>query len=154
MFKIDHTQATTDRYLPPEGEYEVSVETAKTSVTGKGTEYIDITLRIRDDIKQEGAGRRFQYPIYKLREPTPVDPDGYPNNKVQRLSKGCGIGNGTTFESIEGWMAALVGKNLRVTVRHETYNDRVQPRVAYINESKIPGGTAFLQVDDDEEMPF
>jgi hypothetical protein len=154
MFKVDHQQAGQERYLPPEGDYEVAIGAVKRAVTGKGTEYIDITLRIRDDVKQEGAGKRFDYPLYRLREPTPVDPDGYPNSKVQRLSLACGISNGTSFDSIDEWMKALEDKNLRVTVRHEIYNDRPVARVAYLYASKVPGGNGFVQVDDNEDLPF
>lgn len=155
---IDHTKAQQGRYMPPEGQYECLIKEAKYDQTQKGTEYLRITLDIRDDVSQEGMGETIDWAVWKKREPARVDPAGFPLGTIQHISRVVGFDNGQSFGTIDEWMKALVKKPIRVEIRHEEYNGTARARVGYVFETEHPdislSTQGFTPVATDEELPF
>lgn len=154
-FVINHEEAQQGRYLAPEGDYEVVVAEAKFDRTFGGKDYIKLTLRIREDLEQEGLGETIEFPIWKRRDPTTKDPDGYPNGTLQMLSRCAGLDNGLKLNGLDDLLDAWTNKPLKVTVKHDTYNDVTRAKVSYVYPSDHPEVKAgFVKVDDDEPLPF
>lgn len=154
---VNHDEAQQGRYVAPEGFYECVISEARYDKTKGGTEYLRITLTIRDDVEQEGMGERIDWPIWRKKAPTPRDPDGFPVGTIQQLSRVMQFAQGKEFASIDEWMAALAHKPLRVEIKHEEYNGRTNARVAYIFDTEHPNvsikNQGFVEVED-EELPF
>lgn len=154
---VDHSKAQQGRYMPPEGNYECVIKDAKYDTTMGGKQYLHITLTIRDDIKQEGAGESIDWPVYKKREPGRNDPSGFPAGTLQHISRVSGMNNGANYETIEDWMKALIRKPIRVDIKHEEYNGSTKARVSYVYETEHPsvslGAQGYIEVND-EDVPF
>ena len=158
FLKIDHEKAQQGRYMPPEGQYECLITMAKYNMTRNGTEYLHISLLIRDDVEQEGMGEVIDWSVWRKRKPGRQDPDGFAAGTIQHISKVVGFENGMEFSTIDDWMRALKGRTVRVEIKHEEYNDRVSAKVAYSYSSDHPNlGPAipqgFVEVDD-ADVPF
>jgi len=156
FMKVNHDQAQQGRYMPPEGRYECLIKAARYDMTRGGTEYLHITLAIRNDVEQEGMGETIDWPVWRKKAPTPRDPDGFALGTIQHLSKVVGFENGREFPTIDDWMRALVDRPVCVDIKHEEWNDRVRARVAYSYETEHPevkSGSDFAPVDD-EDLPF
>lgn len=158
FLKIDHEKAQQGRYMPPEGQYECLITMAKYNMTRNGTEYLHISLLIRDDVEQEGMGEVIDWSVWRKRKPGRQDPDGFAAGTIQHISKVVGFENGMEFSTIDDWMRALKGRTVRVEIKHEEYNDRVSAKVAYSYPSEHPNlGPAipqgFVEVDDADD-PF
>ena len=155
---VDHSKAQQGRYMPPEGEYECLIQEAKYDTTRGGTEYLRITLRIREDVEQEGQGETIDWPVWKKKQPTSKDPEGFPAGTIQHISRVVNFENGTSFDSIDDWMRALAKKPIKVEIRHEEYQGNTNARVRYVHETEYSNvslsAQGFVAVDPDEEMPF
>ena len=156
MITIDHSKAT-ERYVPDEGVYEVLIDEANLDTTKSGTEYIRLQLYIRDDVEQPEAGETFDFPIWKLRNPKPTDPEGYPAWRVQAISKAVQLPNGAVYNNLTEWLRAITNKALKVQVKHEMYNDNIQARVVQLYKTEAPEPPlerrGFIPVDD-ATLPF
>jgi len=154
---VDHSKAGQGRWVTPEGFYECLIDSAKYARTGKGTDYLSISLSVRRDVEQAGAGEAIDWPVWKKKEPTRNDPEGFPAGTIQNLSRVAGIPNGQAFETIDEWMRAIAKKPIRVEIRHEEYNGETRSRVAYIYVSQAPApplqSQGFVEVEDDD-LPF
>lgn len=154
---VDHSKARQGRWVAPEGFYECIIGAAKISRTNKGTEYLQISLGVRADVEQEGAGEVIDWPVWKKREPTRNDPGGFPAGTIHHLSRVAGIPNNQNFETIDEWMRAITRKPIRVEIRHEEYNGETRAKVAYIYDSQAPAPSlqsqGFVEVKD-EDLPF
>lgn len=74
-FIIDYDKAQEEKgLLLPQGDYEALIDQAKIDTTMGGKEYIRFSLRVREDVNQEGAGQRLEYRLWKRREPQEADP--------------------------------------------------------------------------------
>ncbi len=149
--------------MPPEGDYEVTIESAAQNETRNGAQFLDLKLLIRPDVNQDGQGETIQYQVWRKKKPRTNDPDGFPIGTIQNVSKCVGFENGVSFASLDEWLDALVDKAIKVTVRHEEYNGTTSARVGYVNPSEspyVPGtpgsldaSSGFVQVDPDA-LPF
>ena len=54
------------------------------------------------------------------------------------LSKAANLPDGKEYESLSEYCADLIDKCVRVTLKHEEYNGKMQERISYINETKFP----------------
>lgn len=157
FMQVDHNKAQQGSYMPPEGIYEVIISSMQYNVTQSGTEYLQVKLDIRTDVMQEGMGESINWPIWRKKEPTPMDPDGFPSGVIQSLSRCAGLENGKSYPTMDAWINDLLRKPLRVEIKHNEWNGRVRPRVSYIYETEYPDVRAeaagFVPVDD-AEMPF
>jgi hypothetical protein len=153
-FTTDYNKAQQGAYVAPEGDYETTIEQADFDKTSTGKAYIKLMLRIRNDIVQEGQGELIKHALYKRKEPTPNDPEGYGLGQVNQLSKVTDIGNGKSFSSLDEWLHALVGKPLRVTIKHEDFNGSTSAKVSYVYASNFPTVTQGFIAVNDGEVPF
>lgn len=164
-FGINHEQATQGGLIP-EGEYEVIIHAAHEDATGGGTIYFSIPLIVRNDVEQPYKNAFIWHALWKRKEPTAADMacGGYGNGQIQMISKAAGLENGRKFEDLRDWGNALRGRLLRVTVKHEEYQGKVNARVAYVNSTKRPNCNhqfkdkknpeIFREVESDDDLPF
>ena len=110
LIQSANTTLYRDVHLAPEGDYEVVVAEAKFDRTFGGKDYIKLTLRIREDLEQEGLGETIEFPIWKRRDPTTKDPDGYPNGTLQMLSRCTGLDNGLQLNGLDDLLDAWTNK--------------------------------------------
>lgn len=141
-FGIDYSQASSGEL--PEGEYEAIIKYAGEDVTPVSkTSYINVTLIIRNDVKQPQQNRSIRHSIWHKKEPSPADLTcgGYSAKQIQSLSKTVGLPNGKKYDSLEDWCEDLDGKLVRITVEQEEYpanSGRKHARVRWLNETKHP----------------
>lgn len=155
---VDHSKAQQGRYLAPEGIYECMISAVRFNVTKRGTEYLQIILSIREDVEQEGAGEHIDWPVWRKKEPTRNDPDGFPLGTIQHISRVVNLPNGVSFETFDDWTKAITGKPIRVEIKHEEFNGSTQAKVSYVHETEHPGidpkCLGFVPVAPDEDLPF
>ena len=155
---VDHSKAQQGRFLAPEGTYECIISAARINKTQKGTEYLQINLSIREDVEQPCAGENIEWPVWKKKEPTRNDPNGFPQGTIQHISRVVKLENGLSFDTFDDWTRAIQGKPIRVEIRHEEYNGSTRARVSYVYATEHPEVSlrdqGFVPVDADEELPF
>lgn len=158
FLKINHSQAQQGRFVAPEGRYECIIRSARYDSTMGGTEYLRITLDIRNDVPQECQGEAIEWSVWRKKQPGPRDPDGFAIGTIQHLSKVVGFDNGQEFASIDDWMRALSGRLICVDIKHEEFNGRINARVSYSYETEHPnvqpGADMPAVNDDDSDFPF
>ncbi|MDE5768623.1 MAG: DUF669 domain-containing protein [Oscillospiraceae bacterium] len=120
--------------LIPAGDYEVYVEKAEERPTRTGRMQLSIQLRIRDDVEQDCQKRMMFLNIFQKTPEKLTDADrqveNYNYNHLYHLLDVTGILNsGKNFDSMSDICRLLPGRELRVTVHHETWNGRLQERI-------------------------
>jgi len=105
------TKTTTKPDILPEGSYEVYVAEYSMDSEEKGS----LTLIVRDDLGQAYARRRMW-----------VNLNTNPNIawKLSTVARAAGVPAGTDFDTFEGYMKAVTGKSMKVTVAHREYNGK------------------------------
>lgn len=126
--------------LIPEGYYEVIIKNIEEHTTRKGAKGLNITLVVRNDVRQECKNRLIFHTLWKRKEPTQVDlqVQGYGFSQIMALAKAVGLENGKEYENVYELCGDLVNRVIRVKVVHEDYNGRTNERVHYINASQFP----------------
>lgn len=154
--KVDFNQAQQGRFVAPEGQYECIIKAARHDMTKGGTEYLHITLVIREDVEQVGQGEVIDWSVWKKKIPTQRDPEGFPIGVIQHISKVVKFDNGQEFATFDDWMKALAGKPVCVEIKHDEFNGRTSAKVAYSHETAYPevAAAGFVAVTDDEDLPF
>ena len=152
MFAVDYSKAQEFASIT-DGTYETFVDKAEQDATSRGTDFMNIHLRIRSDFEQEFKNNVIFHRIYTKKA------DGkYPEGVVMNLAKQAGIPDGTPFNSVDDYLKALIGKPLKVTVKNEksesdgkTYENL---RVKRIEKSEL--GAMHNPADDfdDSDLPF
>lgn len=157
-FSIDYSQ--TGQELLPEGEYECVIDRVMEASTKNGTDYIDVKLDIREDVKNPGGGILYES-IWKAKNPTKNDRGcgGYQAWKIQQLSKAAGLQNGKSYQNLGEWGEDLLGRAVRAIVYHDTYRGKKIARISEFSPSKAPApaptpAQEWGEVNDDEEAPF
>ena len=120
--------------LIPCGEYEVFIEQAEERPTKSGRPQLSVRLKIRDDVKQPCQGRILFLNIFQKTPEKLTDADrqvgNYNYSHLYRLLDVTGIlHSGKEFESMSDICRLLAGKELRVTVHHETYNGKTSEKI-------------------------
>jgi hypothetical protein len=155
---VDHSNAQQGRFLPPEGVYECMIASAVLNTTNGGTEYLKIKLTIRGDVPQAFPGETIEWPVWRKKEPTQLDPDGFPLGTIQHISRVVKLENGQIFDTFDDWTKAITGKPIRVEIKHDEYQGNVRAKVAYVFETEAPNvslsALGFVAVATDEELPF
>lgn len=157
-FSIDYLQ--TGWEVLPEGEYECVIGRVMEASTKNGTDYIDVKLDIREDVKNPGEGILYES-IWKAKNPTKNDSGcgGYQAWKIQQLSKAAGLPNGKSYQNLGEWAEDLLGRAVLAIVYHDTYRGKKRARVGEFRPSKAPAPApkpeaGWGEVNDDEEAPF
>lgn len=136
-FGVDYNKAPQGGLIP-KGEYEVVIKSADEDISNSGTVFLNIPLIVRNDVEQPYKDAYIWHKLWKKKDPSPEDLacDGYSYKQIQSLSKAAELPNGQNYASIVDWCEALKGLPIRVTVDHETYNDKISARVKFQNETK------------------
>jgi hypothetical protein len=166
MFNLDHNYSD----LMPEGQYEALIKNGEFRTTRAGTENIDITLIIRNDIEQPCQGRHMHYNIWKKKDPNKLDKacENYNFMSINTLSKAIELPDKKQYKSLQEWLNDLSQKPLLILVRHEEYNGQTNARVRQVGLSEhkevkhvyykedIPEKTDdFVYLDaNDDDLPF
>ena len=115
-FKTNHKEATQgDFSIKPEGDYEVIIKGIEEKTTRNNKTGLNMKLLIRND-----------------------QVEGYSYGQIMNLSKAANLPDGKEYESLSEYCADLIDKCVRVTLKHEEYNGKMQERISYINETKFP----------------
>jgi len=168
MISVNYDEAQGTGGLVPVGEYEVVIKRGSQMATPGGTEYLNIPMVIRNDVEQPRQNAYLWHTVWHLKSPSASDPNGFSGKSIQIISKAANIPNGKSFSTLEEWLESLVGRVVRVTVEHDTYNGNTNARIKYTNESTKPEclhkfkekpdttHEAYTEVtsEDDSDLPF
>ena len=141
-FSNDHKHAAQSEYsLKPEGDYEVIIKKIEEKKFSTGTPGINLKLLIRNDVPNQKFGNGFLFhTFWKRKQPTELDKqvNGYSYGQLMDLSKSANLPDGKSYETLEEFFADLIDKCIRVTVKHDDYNDTWSEVITWITETKYP----------------
>lgn len=136
LFTVNHNEAGSGYEPLAEGKYECLISEASVTTFNSGAEGIKVTLTVRSDVGQAGAGR-------KIFDNLVLTPKAM--FKFQQYSKAIELPNGAKIAKLETFVNEIFGKAVLVTVKNETseYNGnvRVQNKVANVDVSAHKIGT-------------
>jgi hypothetical protein len=140
-FSTDYTEVQ-EFDLIPAGEYETIIKKIEERTTKNGATSINMTLVIRNDVKQGCQNRCIFHTLWKRHEPTQADMQvqGYSYKQIMRLAKAVNLPSGKNYDSVKQLCEDMIHRPLRITVEHELneYSGKTRENVKYINESKYP----------------
>lgn len=155
MFTTDYSQVNDGNVLLPEGEYEVIFRSVDEGVSKKGYPNINVAMVVRNDIEQQYKNKYVWDTLMQKKDKTQADLSvgGYSYKRIQQLSKGAGLPNGKSYANIAEWCEEFTNRCARVTVYHETYEEKTRAKVKWYNETKYPNCKhIWKSADDDEEF--
>lgn len=125
--------------LPP-GKYETVIKSAAESETKNGTPFIDVRLVVRNDVEQAYKNRCIFHKIWKKKEPSPQDAQvgGYSFKQLMNLANSAKIPAGKNYGSVAELCADITGKCVKAELEHDTYNDRTNERVKFLEPTAHP----------------
>lgn len=160
FMKTDYTVELLDN----ETEYEFLIEHAEKSQSpNTGTDYIEVQLRVREDVEQKHQGFRLNDRNYRNKE------GKYNMRKLNGLAKAAGIPENTEFEDEDEFCEEITGQPVRAFVMKvdDDYVGREVNRIGFYkppeHEYKKPGGSEKTEkkeddTDDidiaDDDLPF
>lgn len=125
----DLSNVKSDYTLLDKGDYEVIVDLIEIKTASTGTEYINITYKVRDDVEQEFKGRLIFETIFKEK-----GTEFFNRVRLTKLIKATHPENAPLqFESIDEILESIVGKKLVVNVnsKYDEYMDADKNYVAF-----------------------
>ena len=139
-FKSNWSEAAQPNSIKPEGDYECIITKVEERVNQNGKENLNISMVIRHDVEQAYKNGYIFNTIRKRKEPTEADLQvkGYGYGQIMALGKAAGLPDGKEYDSLEQFCGELVNKLMRVTIKHEEYNGKMQERVSWLNPTKYP----------------
>jgi hypothetical protein len=156
FFKFDEENASAGFELVAEGKYEAVVYNVEPGKTQSGKPKITVDFEIRSDVPQNHQGAKIQFNTFTFEHEVAV-------KIVNSLLKACGFANNHVFNSPEDMAKQLIGKNLKITVRHEEYEKDVDG----VKEKRKAAKAKYYDVSDvtpvmqsggftinDEDIPF
>lgn len=138
-FSTDFSQANTYDLIP-KGDYEVVIKAAEEKATQAGTDYLSITLVIRNDVEQNCQNRYIFHSFWKRKEPTQADMSvkGYSFKWIMALAKAAKLPDGKNYETLENLCKDFEGRVIKVTVGHDSYNGNTRETIKSMTESGFP----------------
>lgn len=139
-FKANQSEATQQSNIKPEGDYECLIQSIEEHTTRNGATGLNIAMVIRNDVEQNYKNAYIFHTLWKRKEPTEADKqvNGYGFGQVMALGKASGLPDGKEYDSLHQFCEELIGKPLRVTLKHEEYKGNMQERVSWLNPTKFP----------------
>ena len=139
-FKNNYAEADMGNNIKPEGDYECIIQKIEERTTRNGATGLNISMVIRNDVEQKFKNGFIFHTLWKRREPTEMDKqvNGYGFGQVMALGKSAGLPDGKDYESLTEFCNDLINKPVRVNLKHEEYNGKMQERVNYLNPTKFP----------------
>lgn len=138
-FKANQSEATQQSNIKPEGDYECLIQSVEERITRNGATGLNVAMVIRNDVQQNYKNAYIFHTLWKRKEPTEADKqvNGYGFGQVMALGKAAGLPDGKEYDSLHQFCEELVGKPLRVTIKHEEYKGNMQERVSWLNPTKF-----------------
>lgn len=153
FFKFDAENASTSFELVAEGKYEVTIINAEAGLTQVGDDKLTVDFEIRSDVPQNHQGAKVLYNMFTFKHEVAV-------KIVNSFILACGFEHGHNFTSPQDMAQQLLGKNLKITVKHEQYEkvvdgqkqQRTAAKAKYFDPSDVaPLVSAPL---NDDDLPF
>lgn len=174
MEKIITNYKAQESYdIIPEGDYETVIQSAEIRTTGNGKHKIGFTLTVRNDVQQNCQNRKIFLDVWRRQNPTEVDEQvgGFSYNQLMRIAKHAQLPDNKEYQNLEEFLADMVGKCLKVTVYHDTYNGSKTARVDILHglafsdhpdckhatkqQKPVQPAPRFSTVSDDfQDIPF
>ena len=139
-FKNNYSQAEDFSGIKPEGFYEVLIVKAEEKKAAKsGKVFLNLSMVIRNDVTQKFKNGYIFLSLWKRKEPTALDMQvkGYDFGQVMALGKAAGLPDGKDYSGLEEFLGDLIGKPVRVKLKHEEYNGTIQERVDYMQPTNF-----------------
>ena len=164
-FKVNHEEAFEGNDLIPEGNYEIVVREAKEKETESGRKHISLQLAVRNDVPQKYKNKVVFDTVWTKKD----DNETYNMSNLQTIAKALDIPNGKSYGSLQELLNDWENKGAKVSVKHETYNEKTNARVKAWNKTDAPGinhawkekaatstGSDFMEMQpiDDGDIPF
>jgi hypothetical protein len=144
VFKVDHTQATTEFETITPGEYEVTVINFELKKANSGNNVVVVDYEIRSDVDQKCKGQKILFDNFTVSDKSMW--------RFQQASKAAQFPDGVEFASYKAWAEALLNKNLRLVVAEREYNGKKYPQVKGFKVSEV---NAPAEIDiNDNDVPF
>lgn len=125
--------------LIADGEYEAFLDVIQIKQAGTGTKYINVQVRIRDDIEQAHQNRVLFDAIWENKS-TGV----FNRQRLTRILKACFPENTPlNFEGVDEILETIAGQKLRIVVKteYDDYNDEDVNKIHYYKPTKNPDKT-------------
>lgn len=138
-FKMN-SSAAEQGSIKPEGVYECIIASAEERVTKNGAKGLNLALVIRNDVEQKFKNGYIFHTLWKRRQPTAEDMqvNGYGFGQIMALGKAAGLTDGKEYAGLEDFIADLMKRPVRVTLKHDEYNGKIQEKVDYLNPTAWP----------------
>ncbi len=139
-FSTNYEDVKDSYDILPEGEYEVVIRNIEERTTKNGATGLNLSLIVRNDVKQDFKDRYIFYTLWKRKEPTAADKQvqGYSFNQIMRLAKSAGLPSGKAYETLQDMCSDLMHRTIKVTLEHREYNGKQQKNVKYVNATAFP----------------
>ncbi|MGN1112291.1 MAG: DUF669 domain-containing protein [Acutalibacteraceae bacterium] len=139
-FKANQAEASQGSNIKPEGDYECIISRWTEKDSKSGSKGLNFAFIVRNDVEQAYKNAYIWHTLWKHKKPTEADMqvNGYGFGQIMAMGKAAGLPDGKEYESLEEFCNDLINKPIRVTLRHEEYNGKIQERVSYVNPSKFP----------------
>lgn len=141
-FKANHDKATQGEFsIKPEGDYEVIIKGIEEKTTNNKKTGLNFRFLIRNDVSGQRFGNSYLFhTLWKMKAPSELDKqvEGYSYGQIMNLGKSAALPDGKDYENLTEYCKDLIDKCVRVTVKHEEYNGKLQERISWINETKFP----------------
>lgn len=130
-FRTNASKAQESFSLKAEGDYEIIVRTAETSVTQNGKDVINLTYVIRNDVPQEYQNGLIFHSIWKKKEPNEDDLsiEGFNFGQLIAIANAAQLPDGKEYPNLGAFLEELVGKPIKVHLYHNEYNGRTYEKV-------------------------
>lgn len=133
FFKINHSEARDFTPVPP-GTYEVYISEVEKKTFNSGSQGLNLTLTIRDDVEQPSKKRKIFNTLVCV--PTAM-------LNWQNYAKATQMPDGTEYANAEAVINAfgkyLKGKPVRVTIAHDKTRDKFIEQVKSVAASEVGG---------------
>lgn len=152
MFKTNY-----QRPLLEDGTYEVQIMEAEFGKADTGSEYIELTIKVREDVEQEGGGHTLYERMWKNNST-----GEYNQKRLNNLCKSAGIPEGTEFADEQDFCQYITGKIVKINLvkkfddyRNEDINSIVfyQSTDAPLKTADAPKPKATAKPEPKKELP-
>ena len=113
MFTLDHENVFEGGLQ--DGTYEVVVYLTKQDAAKSGTEFINLSMIVRNDIEQKGKNQYVFHKIWASKETGQFN-----TQAINTIGKALQLPNGKQYNSLDELLQDFTLKTCRVTVKNET----------------------------------
>ena len=140
-FKSNYSQSTqTFDGLKPEGDYECIIVKIEEKTTRNGAKGLNFSMVIRNDVEQGYKNGYIFHTVWRKKNPSTYDEQvkGYNFGQLMAIAEACRLKDDKEYEYLEDFLTELNKKPLRVTLKHDDFNDRTYEKVSFFNPTVYP----------------